>query len=292
MRTTSFTIAAAAAALVLAASPLRFASADVLLGGFNNDLSSPLTNSWEIINGWQTNFVPALSEGSNALQATMPGPWQVGLKLIGGEQLAQMIIDNDTLEFDAAPTSYMSWRQAFAVINGNNETVGWRQTPEINLTTPGQPTHIAIDLANPRGDNSVNWQTLAQAWLDEPNPEVRTYFELLIGVQGAENAPGADADLDNDVDAADFLIWQQNFGLEGGQEQGDFNFDFFVDGADLEVLAGEFGRAPSSVATTIDNVMLVGPSASVSAVPEPVGAMVALIGLIIVGQAARSRRNA
>lgn len=291
MRITSFTLVMAAAAAVCAALSASRTAADVLLGGFNGDLSSPLANDWEIINNWQTEFAPALSEGSSALQVTMAGPWQVGLKLIGGEELAQLIIAHDTLEFDAAPTSFMSWRQAFAVVNGNNETVGWLQTPEIDLDTPGQPTHIVFELADPRGDGSSNWKASAQAWLDNPDPATRTYFELFIGVQGAENAPGADTDLDNDVDGADFLVWQRNFGLDGGQDQGDFNFDFFVDGADLQVLAEEFGRSASSVVTTIDNIMLIGPPASVSAVPEPAGVAVALIGLALMSQAARARRR-
>jgi hypothetical protein len=240
--------------------------ADVLLSGFNGDLSSSLGVNWEVRSdvGWLSAFVPSLTEGSMALQITQTkasSNWEPGLKLVGGEALAQLILAHATLEYDVAPTQTMSWRQSFAVLNGNNETVGWNQTPEFNLDTPGQPTHIVVDLAP--------WKPKAQAWLNETNPDLRTYFELFLGLQGQELGPTADTDFDFDVDGADFITVQQNIGnTAAAQEQGDFNFDFIVDGADVLILQEQFARSTDRVPSTFDNVTFVSAPA-VASIPEP-----------------------
>ncbi|NOY40901.1 MAG: hypothetical protein GXP26_03555 [Planctomycetes bacterium] len=55
--------------------------------------------------------------------------------------------------------------------------------------------------------------------------------------------PGADFDLDNDVDGADFLAWQQGFGILSGAThvQGDTDCNQMVDGNDLQLWADGFG---------------------------------------------------
>jgi hypothetical protein len=280
---------AASFALLLAAPSL--AKADVLLSGFNGDLSSSLGVNWEVFGpNWSAQSVPQLSEGTGALAVRHNPNWEVGLKLPAGEALAQLILANDTLEFDAIGAFGMAWRQTFAVLNGNNDHVGFSQTEEFDLSVPSeaQPfNHIVIDLndANRVQAGAQSWKDKAQAWLNAPAGDTRTYFELLIGFQGGSNAATADFNFDQSVDGQDFLIWQRNLGnAEAGPEQGDTNFDFLVDGADLDQWEFEFGRP---IVTTIDNVMF-RTAAAVAAIPEPSAAM---LGLLAVMATAATRRR-
>ena len=76
----------------------------------------------------------------------------------------------------------------------------------------------------------------------------------------------ADFDDDNDVDGADFLIWQRHAGLQGGatKSDGDADGNADVDGDDLLAWKNQFG----SVAAT----------ASTAATPEPTSALLLLCG--------------
>lgn len=88
--------------------------------------------------------------------------------------------------------------------------------------------------------------------------------------------PG-DADGDGSVGFADYQRLELGFGQAGGWQQGDFNLDGIVDGADL---ASFFQHAGQSVAMT---------GASLPAVPEP--SVVALAGLLLAMGGARSRKR-
>ncbi|WP_428304676.1 dockerin type I domain-containing protein [Lacipirellula sp.] len=93
------------------------------------------------------------------------------------------------------------------------------------------------------------------------------------------NAPTINADFSGDgiVDGADFLIWQQNFGLASAaqQNQGDANGDGAVNDLDLTAWKDNFGAGI--------------PAPPVSAVPEPATAALAVIaGLAAI--ACRKRR--
>ncbi|QDT74617.1 hypothetical protein [Lacipirellula limnantheis] len=269
----------------------RSMAADTLVSGFDGDLSSSLGVNWEVFGpNWSTEFTPQLSQGTGALKVHHNTNWQVGLKLAGGEALAQLVAANDTLELDAIGAFGMAWRQVFVVLNGNNEHVGWQQTEEFALTVPSEAepfNHFVIDLTdgNRNAAGAQDWKAKAQAWLAAPAGDTKTYFELFIGFQGGSNAPTADFNFDTFVDGQDFLIWQQNFGnMEAGPEQGDTNFDAIVDGVDLAAWSGEFG---SPVVSTIDNIVF--KKNAISAVPEPslaVGGIVAALAI-----AARCRRR-
>ncbi len=271
------------------------ATADTLLSGFESDLSSSLGVNWEVSEPtWSAQFVPQLSEGTNALKVKHNTNWQVGLKLVGGEALAQLIVANDTLELDATGVAGQAWRQVFVVLNGNNEHVGWQQTEEFGLNVPSEAepfNHIVIDLAdgNRNAEGAQNWKAMAQAWLDAPAGDTKTYFELFIGFQGGSNPPTADFNFDTFVDGQDFLIWQRNlWNMEAGPEQGDTNFDAIVDGIDLETWKGEFGGA---VVSTIDNIMFKTNAAAVAAIPEPSTAAGCLIAAIWTAARCRRRRS-
>lgn len=269
------------------------ATADTLLSGFNTDLSSSIGVDWVVSEPtWSTQFVSQLSEGTGALKVKHNPNWQVGLKLVGGGALAQLIVANDTLELDATGVAGQAWRQVFVVLNGNNEHVGWQQTEEFALNVPSEEepfNHIVIDLAdgNRNAEGAQNWKAMAQAWLNAP-PETKTYLEIFIGFQGGSNTPTADFNFDTFVDGQDFLIWQQNFGnTAAGPEQGDTNFDAIVDGLDLEAWLAQYG---SPVVSTIDNIMFKTNPPAVAAIPEPTAAASGLIAMILTAAGRRRRR--
>ena len=74
-----------------------------------------------------------------------------------------------------------------------------------------------------------------------------------------------DANLDDEVNFADFLILSENFGQEGAWREGDFDGDGIVGFPDFLALSENFGGAAN---------------ASVAAVPEPTAANLVLFGLL------------
>jgi hypothetical protein len=271
------------------------AAADTLLSAFDGDLSSSIGVDWEVSNaGWSTQFVSQLSQGTGALKVNHKPNWEVGLKLVGGAALAQLVATSDTLELDAIGAYGMAWRQVFVVLNGNGEHVGWQQTEEFALSVPSEAepfNHIVIDLTdgNRNTAGAQNWKAMAQAWLDAPEGDTKTYFEFFIGFQGGSNAPTADFNFDASVDGHDFLIWQQNYGnMEAGPEQGDANFDFMVDGVDLAAWSEEYGRP---VASTIDNIRFRNNAVAVAAVPEPGTVVLGAVAALLISAGCRRRRS-
>jgi hypothetical protein len=74
--------------------------------------------------------------------------------------------------------------------------------------------------------------------------------------------PSADFDRDGDVDGRDFLTWQRNYGLaEVLQSEGDADFDGVVTADDLAVWQDSYA----------------GPLTAITAVPEPAGALLAVM---------------
>jgi len=69
------------------------------------------------------------------------------------------------------------------------------------------------------------------------------------GQSGGNKQLCADFNRDNNVNGADFLIWQQNNGLSqcGSRFEGDANDDGAVDSADLAIWNLEFGDTPSGM---------------------------------------------
>ena len=94
---------------------------------------------------------------------------------------------------------------------------------------------------------------------DHQFPEGNVYFDDLQ-IEVLTKLPG-DADLDGDVDFADFLALSNNFGSSGTWSQGDFNEDRRVEFNDFLLLSDNFG----------DNAAV--------AVPEPGASSIALLSL-------------
>jgi hypothetical protein len=75
----------------------------------------------------------------------------------------------------------------------------------------------------------------------------------------------ADFDNDNDVDGRDFLIWQRGFGTGSTLAQGDANENGSVNAEDLAIWRAQFGGIGGS-------------SIAASAIPEPTGVLLFLLG--------------
>jgi len=83
-------------------------------------------------------------------------------------------------------------------------------------------------------------------------------------------APMADFDDDNDVDGADFLVWQRGLGTASGatNAQGNADGDQDVDGADLGIWKSTFGSSTIAAIT------------SSAPVPEPTAWQLLLVALV------------
>jgi hypothetical protein len=116
-------------------------------------------------------------------------------------------------------------------------------------------------------------------WADAKIDEIRISDVVLTPEQFLFETVAAveDGDFNNDnvVDGADFLIWQRGFGPTGSNLTGDANGNGVVDGADLAIWKAQYGGAPAVAAA--------------AAVPEP--ATIALGGLAVVLLGLASRRR-
>ncbi len=118
-------------------------------------------------------------------------------------------------------------------------------------------------------------------WLDDLNDDgtvslldIETLINDLV-----RTVPG-DFDLDRDVDGADFLILQSNFGLLAGArfDQGDADLDGSIDADDLAAWKTHYGFQGGALL-----------GAATTAIPEPSAIVLSLVGILTI--LALTRRN-
>ena len=97
---------------------------------------------------------------------------------------------------------------------------------------------------------------------DGAPPAVR-FGNFKMSVTAVPKLTAGDANLDNEVNFADFLILSENFGQAGAWREGDFDGDGTVDFPDFLALSANFSGA-----------------AEAASVPEPTGLSIALFGLL------------
>ena len=106
--------------------------------------------------------------------------------------------------------------------------------------------------------------------------------DLFKGTDSIRLVPPGDANNDQIVNAADYIIWANNFDTKGAKlSDGDFNEDRKVDAGDYIIWANNFGTNLSA------------PRSAAAAVPEPSTLVLSALGLIgLLTYAWRRRRRA
>jgi hypothetical protein len=102
-------------------------------------------------------------------------------------------------------------------------------------------------------------------------------------------APDFDADFNGDwvVDGSDFLVWQRNFGATNARlALGDADRDGAVGSGDLAAWREEFGLSIDSFPGAVSGTL---PTPAVSVVPEPSGAVLALLGISALARCVRMK---
>jgi hypothetical protein len=129
-----------------------------------------------------------------------------------------------------------------------------------NDTPAGQPETVTAVTLRPDGQYYVR--------VTGSTSNVQMY-ELSLSV-ALHPLPG-DFDEDFDVDGHDFLLWQQQLGLEGAGLAADGDKDEVVSGADLELWREHFGETQVNARPNAGRV------------PEPAGAALAGAALAVIG---------
>lgn len=144
------------------------------------------------------------------------------------------------------------------------------------VPTPGVWRRVVAPIKQSEWIVVGNWdQILSDVTRLEIQIEIVSGNGALSDIEGIDNVklytlppPSADFDDDNDVDGADFLIWQQNYGTGTQLHQGDTNDTGSVDGVDLSIWETQYGNPPPLVS-------------SIVTLPEPsVGAMLLAMALL------------
>jgi hypothetical protein len=157
-----------------------------------------------------------------------------------------------TFETSNGSTTYWGLSWGGSSYTGTNTGVTFNDAdgnfnPPVNVPLPSTSTSALLFQGTAGAPSTTN---LADYALTE-GPAL---FTNNAGAQFAVTVPfveSADFNEDTAVDGRDFLIWQRNFGAEGGVGQGDANDTGTINAADLAVWERQFGAgiapAPSLV---------------------------------------------
>ena len=158
----------------------------------------------------------------------------------------------------------------------DNETIGFgTQAGTLASNVP-----IGNNFSNPFADQAGPF-TLVMTAGNMALKGIRFAYGFSYDINSIVTADNADFDSDLDVDGADFLTWQQNFGTEtdGLRSQGNANpsVDGAIDAADFAIWQHQFGTAPDG--------------GGALGVPEPSALLLAVGTSIALGIHRRSRRT-
>jgi len=200
------------------------------------------------------------------------------LAIIDAENLRSIVVDSTT--------TYDQW----TVFSGLN-----REFDPNRFGATLQRTQSGDFDANNRldADDIADLQALIRVWDQDVAPvgrpqrfdlnedgmlndaDTSTWLELA-------NTTFGDANLDGQVDFADFLVLSVGFGESGSWSDGDFDGDGELAFSDFLLLADNFGKDLA--------INLSGPSSSVSAVPEARGSILCQIAILLFVALIRSRK--
>ena len=270
-----------------------------LLGGFEQTLAStaggtPFGGQFLVNPEYTTT---GATEGTHALALHHTPGWTTdGIFLKAGLPLAQQAAAHDFLIIDATTSDLgvagdgmrLDFRQVFVIFNSNQG--GWQQNQLEIAVAPddgtSSTTQVILDLA------ATGIKTNAQNYVASGGG-AGTWWELFLVFQGANiGTPVKAGDYNNDniVNDADYVIWRSSLG--GTSLTNETVSLGSVDGEDYTEWKQKFGNDYSLITTIIDNVRFAnaGSGAFVSgAIPEPTGAVLALIGALAFSACRRIR---
>ena len=240
---------------------------------------------------------------------TSPGdPTQV---LLGNQNFGTFTFDFD-LDFNGGSFSAAGSGFSIAQIHDDVTPVNDADNVEWTAPTAMDGTVFSDGLIFINEDNSNG-----EIWMDEPDGSNPILIADTAGVSGATDTTGifdisdlvgynpgsilltnnqgtnssmtvlinpdatlddANFDGDNDIDGADFLTWQRNFGTGTLPSQGDAENDGDVDSKDLTVWEIQYGGTPPL-------------AAAAASVPEPSSASLILLFGLLVGISSRKQRK-
>lgn len=156
----------------------------------------------------------------------------------------------DILKYDIGSTTDYSGLPSLVVDDGHDPNGDGGISGKII----GNPSDFVRDadgtwwIAQYRSDDSFAYPNLTH-WADDPNASGPLWQS------GKENRTPGDVDWDTDIDGADFLIMQRNFGLVGATAyQGDTNGDMDVDPNDLATWEAGYGKQKQVGQLVLQNV--------------------------------------
>lgn len=240
----------------------------------------PANDPWEaayMVNGPQGSYPAALTSGT-PIGLGQSFDFQEGTNFLGSQKTirANRLIDEDQTQIDqvigglaadqvVVPTDGPN----FLGLAGQVRYLGLKM--DLNNTNQFNYGWIGV-----RIDNEADATGAVVGYAYETEPGV----DILAGDAGPV-APDADYNDDGDIDGADFLLWQRQFGTSVTAFSGaDGNGNGVVDAPDLALWKTGFGSATATgqIAAT--------------AVPEPGSILLGgLTGLLLIGRFALKRRS-
>ncbi|MDC0936540.1 hypothetical protein OAS39_09645 [Pirellulales bacterium] len=280
--------------LILTSHPFSSFAGEVLLSGFEGDLSTsidpdPNVGPWEEVHAipgdltFVTGAENGVSEGSQALKIehikfqSIP----IGIRSLAVGDLQPTFDANTQIRAEFTVPTTSNTREVFfrLQLNGGNDTIDGQDMIIVDTgflpgVEPGETITGIWDYAAEGILNQIaSFEPLSGFWLElgmrGDNPGGGTVFTTVDNIRWCDAEPG-DLDCDGDVDGGDFLYWQR-----GGFVFSNDTFDPGQTAALGDWQANYDPVAPLSAVST--------------AVPEPGSALLCLVSLSILAIRQRAR---